>query len=334
MSDDTLIPPIVRLATLVNACAASRAVQAVAEIGVADAIGPDETVPIDELARRCACHPDALHRVLRTLEVEGVFRRRGDAWAHTDQSVLLRDDHPTSARAIAWLSGLPLIWGAFGELTESIRTGRPAAFLEADGGVFPYLERHPEQQALFDEAMTSRSYGDVAAIIDHVDFSPYTTIADIGGGTGYLIRTILTRNPTSRAVLFDLPHVIAKTEVLDHERLTLQAGDFFTDPLPSADLTILMQVVHDWDEPRATAILDAVARANAPDSTLMLFELLLPDNPAPNIAWSVDLLMLVGPGGRERTADEYRSLLDRAGYDVISITHTAGLVGTIEARRR
>src|SRR4051812_10295483 len=276
MSIEQLPPPIARLAVLANACVASRALQAVAELGVADAIGPDEVIPVGTLAQRCGCQADALQRVLRTLEVEGVFCRRGEGWAHTEQSVLLRDDHPTSARPVVRMTGLPMFWGALTDLPTSIRTGRPAAFLEAAGGLFPYLEQHPEELAIFDVAMTSKSHGDVAALLDEVDFGRFTTIADIGGGTGYLINCILQRHQQATAVLFDQPHVIAKATERDDDRLTLQAGDLFIDPLPAAELTILMQVIHDWDEPRAAAILDAVARANTPGSTVMLFELLLP----------------------------------------------------------
>ena len=92
----TTAEPVHAIVRLTNAAAAARCLHVVAELGVADAISRDEEVAIDMLAERCGCHPDALQRVLRLLELHGVFHSEQHCWSHTAMSVLLRSDHPTS----------------------------------------------------------------------------------------------------------------------------------------------------------------------------------------------------------------------------------------------
>ena len=91
--------------------------------------------------------------------------------------------------------GQPGSWEPMTELAESVRTGRPAPILEEVGGLFAYLSRHPDQLAVFDEAMTAKAHADIDGILAAVDFSRYPTIADIGGGSGHLIRAIVDRHP-------------------------------------------------------------------------------------------------------------------------------------------
>ena len=328
----TAADPVRAIVSLTNAAAAARCLHVVAELGVADTISPDEEVGIDLLAERCGCNPDALHRVLRLLEVHGVFHSEQQCWSHTTTSVLLRSDHPTSTRAYARMIGQPGSWQPMTELAESVRTGRPAPMLHEVGGTFAYLARHPDQLAVFDAAMTAKAHADVGAILATVDFSRYPTIADIGGGSGHLIRAIVDRHPNVRGVLVDLPQVIERVEA--HERVESLARDFFVDVLPPADLSILMQVIHDWDDTDAERILAAVAAATAPGATVMLFEWLLPEHPTDDAANVLDVFMLAVTGGRERTAIEYRDLLDRTGFDVTDIRQLGGPMFAIQAERK
>src|SRR4051794_6354923 len=115
--------PVRAIVHLTNAVAASRALQVIAELGIADAIGPDEEVAVVVLAERTICHPDALHRVLRLLEAHGVFGSEQDCWSHTPTSAVLRSDHPTSVRAYARMIGQPGSWEAMTQLRTCLQTG-------------------------------------------------------------------------------------------------------------------------------------------------------------------------------------------------------------------
>jgi O-methyltransferase domain len=113
------------------------------------------------------------------------------------------------------------------------------------------------------------------------------------------------------------------------------AGDFFTDPLPACDAYLLMNVIHDWGDQDAAAILAAVARAGRPGpAAVLLVEAILPDGPEPHRAKTLDVLMLAVTGGRERTLTQYGGLIARAGLELVRVTPTATSFSIIEARPR
>src|SRR5262249_24120771 len=122
---ETTIDPIRTILAMTNAVAWSRAVHVVAELGVADAIGFEDEVPVDSIAAHCGCDADALHRVLRLLEHHGVFASERDCWSHTPSSAVLRSDHPTSMRAYARMIGQPGSWDAMTDLATCLRSGGP-----------------------------------------------------------------------------------------------------------------------------------------------------------------------------------------------------------------
>ena len=114
------------------------------------------------------------------------------------------------------------------------------------------------------------------------DFSGFGLVGDIGGGSGHLLRAVLDSAPSAKGVLFDLPHVIEEAAGLASKRLTLQAGDFFRDALPVCDAYLLMEIIHDWGDDEAVAILKAIRRAAPPHATLLLIETIVPNDPGPD----------------------------------------------------
>lgn len=268
--------------TLTNAVVVSSSVHVVAELGVADHIA-DDPVGVTELASRCGADPDALDRVLRLLSAHGVFSEVGGSYEHTEASRLLRSDHPQSMRAFARMMGLPVFSATFGHLQFSVRTGSPALEQVAPEGLWPYLQTHPTEAEIFGQAMTAKAGADIAAVLGAYDFRGFGVIADIGGGRGHLLRAVLDAVPTAQGVLFDLPEVIKALDI-DQKRLTLRAGDFFLDPLPSADAYILMEVLHDWSDAEAGAILRAIRRAAPSAATVLIIEgALAEERPDPRV---------------------------------------------------
>ena len=315
--------------TLTNAGVVSSSVHAVAELGVADHIG-DDPVNVSELASLCGADPDALDRVLRLLAAHGVFSDVGGAYEHTEPSRLLRSDHPQSMRAFSRMMGLPVFSASLDQLQHSLRTGSPALEQQAPEGLWPYLQAHPTEAEIFGQAMTAKAGADIAAVLGAYDFNRFATIADIGGGRGHLLRAVLDAAPTAQGVLFDLPEVINSLDS-GTERLTARAGDFFVDPLPSADSYILMEVVHDWADAEAGAILHAVRRAAQPTATVLIIEGMIDEQrPDPRVQ-TLDVLMLAVSGGRERSPDQLEKLLAKADLQLHSIIKTTGPMSIIEA---
>jgi hypothetical protein len=305
----------------------------VANLGVADSL--DETPrTASDLAASVGAHPDALGRVLRLLAAHGVFEMQGgDTFRHSPASRLLRTDHPQSMRAFARMPGLPILWSSFGAMEHSVRTGLPAASEVFLGGFWAYLAQHPEEGRVFNAAMAGKAHGAVAGILASYDFSGFGLIGDIGGGSGHLLRAVLDdAAPTARGVLFDLPHVIEEAAGVASERLTLQAGDFFRDALPTCDAYLLMEIIHDWADEEAVAILQAIRRAAPAHAKLLLIETIVPDDPGPDWSKVLDIIMLTLVGGRQRTQQEYEALLAQSGFVLQREIDTRAGISILEAR--
>lgn len=305
--------PFATLTQIAGGYCLPRCLHVVADLGVADAL--DETPrTATDLAESVSVHPDALGRVLRLLAAHGVFEHRDGAFCHSPASRLLRDDHPQSMRAFARMFGLPINWAILGELEHSVRTGLPAVDKMHPDGFWAYFAQHPEEGRVFNAAMVAKAHGHVAGIIAAYDFSGFHRVGDIGGGNGHLLRAVLDAVPASSGVLFDLPHVIKEAAAVASDRLTLQAGDFFRDDLPVCDGYLLMEVVHDWADVEAVAILEAIQRAAPSHAKLLLIEAIVPDAPGPDWSKMLDIHMLALLGGRQRTRQEYETLLNQAGF--------------------
>ncbi len=287
---------------------------------------------ISELAASCGADRDALDRVLRLLASHGIFERGPDGYGHTPSSWLLRSDHPMTMRPFARMMGLPFVWGSLTELKHAVHTGKPAVEVLEAKGLWAYLQDRADEAEIFGRAMTAKASVDVGAVIAAYDFTSFGRIADIGGGRGHLLRAVLETTPHADGILFDLPSVIHAVSADDQPRLTLQAGDFFVDALPSADAYILMEVLHDWPDEQCVAILSAIRRAAPPNATLLVVEDLIPEGQADVGASTLDIIMLTLTGGRERTVDQLSDLFDRAGFDLTRVVDTPSSMHIVEAR--
>lgn len=298
--------------------AVSRCLHVIAEMGVADALGDDPRTSAD-LAETTGANSDALARALRVVSAYGIFERRNDvsghtSFTHTPASRLLRTDHPQSMRSFVRMVGNTFNWKTFGLLAHSIRTGESAAEQIAPGGAWAYYAQHPEESRIFDEAMMGKAHAQIAGILAGYDFSPFKTIADIGGGRGHLLHAVLTGSPNATGVLFDQPHVVKDATCTASERLKVQGGDFFKDTLPVCDAYLIMQVIHDWNDRESVQILSSIRRSAPSHAKLLLIEAILPEDATSGWIEMVDIMMLVLITGRERTRREFEALLNVSGF--------------------
>jgi hypothetical protein len=331
MSQPPAPPPLVTLQQITGGYCLSRCLHVVANLGVADAL--EETpATAAQLAAAIGADPDALHRVLRLLASNGVFEAEGDRFRHSPASRLLRTDHPQSLRDLVRMLGLSINWAAFDSLEQSVRTGDPSAASVVPEGYWAYYAAHPEEGRIFNAAMAGKAHGQVAGVVEAYDFSSFSSIGDIGGGKGHLIRAVLEAAPTARGVLFDLPHVIADADRMESGRLRLMAGDFFKDELPACDAYLMMEVIHDWADAEAVAILKAVRRSAPPRSKLLLIESIVPEGSEPHWSKTLDILMLALVGGKQRTRKEYEALCAPAGFSIERQIDTRADISILEAR--
>ncbi len=303
--------PVQLVGSLMAGFVDSRCLHVVANLGMADVVG-EGPMPIAELAAELGVDPLSLTRLLRHLVTLGMFSVHGDQVAHNEASRLLRSDHPLGMLETVQLMALPIIWDSVRHLEDAVRTGRPGTLFHDQRGFFGYLSEHPDESAVYDRGMTSMTMRRINAHVPAYDFSRFGVIADIGGGRGHLIRAILDQTPGARGIVFDQAHVVQ--DAVPHDRLTAVAGSFFLDPLPEADCYVLSNIVHDWADDEARAILRAVREAAGTDSTLLLMEFVVPEGDEGFEATDIDIDMLILVGGRARAKREYDELLASSGW--------------------
>jgi hypothetical protein len=203
--------------------------------------------------------------------------------------------------------------------------------------VFEYLSREHELSEIFNNAMTNFSAAIAPAVVKAYDFSGIRTLVDIAGGHGETLVSILKQYPAMQGILFDLDHVIAgavpRLEALGlKDRVRTVSGDFFKE-VPKGDAYVMQHIIHDWDDERATVILKNIHRAlsGTPNGRVIVLDAVLQPGNEPDLGKLIDLEMLMMPGGRERSAEEFKALFAGAGFEVTRIIPTESPVGIVEA---
>ena len=291
----------------------------------------------DDLATATGADPSALYRVLRALAAEGVFTEGNDRrFDLTPVGDHLRSDANSSLQAWTAFVGRPYQWQAWTRLGDTVRTGENAFRLAHGMGSWDYRAAHPEEGAIFDRAMVSLTSQFSAAIAAAYDFSRFRRIVDVGGGHGALLAEVLSADTETRGVLFDQPHVVAHAAELLSERglddrCEIVGGSFFEQVPTGGDAYILKSVLHDWDDEEAVRILTVCRAAMDRDSVLLVMErLIAPPNLGADDKLS-DLNMLVGPGGRERTIEEFEDLLAGGRFRLSQVIATGSAMRVLEA---
>jgi hypothetical protein len=105
--------------------------------------------------------------------------------------------------------------GAWGNLLSSIRSGESALRFTYGMDAWTYRMQHPQEQAVFDSAMTGNSRSEAQAVLEAYDFSRFGCVVDVGGGQGLLLKAILLACRATRGILFDQPQVIASADGLN-----------------------------------------------------------------------------------------------------------------------
>lgn len=322
--------PAQTLLTLTTGYWVSRCVHVVAELGVPDALG-EEPRTAEALAGALGVQAQPLYRVLRCLANHGVFAMEGDRFAHNGASRLLASDARPSLRSLARMMGLRAHWDAYGELEQTVRTGRPGIEAATGGDFFAYMAERPREARIFDEAMTAKSLGQIGAALAAYDFSGFRTIGDIGGGAGHLLAAVLGAAPDAEGVLFDLPQVVERAAEQPHPRIRYVGGSFFDDPIPACDAYLMMTVLHDWSDAESARILAAIKRSAPAGAKVLLLEAVIGLNEGFDFGKDLDIEMLVMTTGRERTAEEWTKVLADGGWRLTRIVPTRGMSAVIEA---
>ncbi|MFE9630860.1 methyltransferase [Streptomyces sp. NPDC006463] len=314
--------PAMRLRELVFGAAIAAAVRAAARLGVADALG-ESPATAAELASALDCEPKPLNRLLRALSCYGVFAETPDGkFVHTEMSRLLREDDPHSLRYISLWCTEPWTWQAWPRLDDAVRSGG-SVFHDLFGkGFFDYLHQDAHESAhVFNRAMTTSSMQSALDVAELLDLTGVSVVADIGGGQGHVLASLLEKHPSVRGVLLDLPGVAAKADPRLREggplaeRTEILPGDCREAIPVDADLYIIKNIL-EWDDDSTRRTLHNVIAAARPGARVVIIENLVDDTPSMKFTTAMDLMLLLNVGGAKHTKNSLVTRMADAGLEV------------------
>lgn len=286
---------------------------------MADALG-DAPATAEQLATAVDSDARSLRRLLRTLSCYGIFVETEDGtFAHTDMSLMLRDDDPNSLRYIALWCTEPWTWDAWPRLDEAVRSGG-SVFHELYGkGFFEYLHQDAHESAhVFNRAMTTSSRQSALEVAELLDLTGISVVADIGGGQGHVLASLLEKHPAVRGTLLDLPDVVAKADPRLREggaladRVRIVPGDCRQDIPVEADLYIIKNIL-EWDDESTRRTLGNIVAAARPGARVVVIENLVDDTPSMKFTTAMDLLLLLNVGGAKHTKESLVHRVTKAG---------------------
>jgi C-methyltransferase len=327
-----------RLREIVFGAAPAAATRAAASLGLADALDEDAAATPEELGRRLGVPPHTLRRLLQTLVSHGVFAERGDGrFTHTEMSLLLREDVPGSLHHITLWCTEPWTWQVWPRLDQAVRTG-DGVFPEVFGkSFFDYLHSEGGESArVFDRAMTSSSRQAAQDLAAYVDLTGVKTVADIGGGQGFVLAGLLDRDSALHGTLLDLPAVIENADPRLRgdgplaDRVDLLPGDCRQAIPVQADLYIIKNIL-EWDDASTRATLRNVMAAAAPGARVLVIENLVDDSPSMRFTTAMDLLLLLNVGGAKHSKASLSALMTEAGLEISEIRPVNGYLHAFEA---
>lgn len=328
------VSPTWRMTQLIWGAMPVQALSVIAELAIADRIAAAPKTA-EELATETKVHATTLRRVLRALATLGIFAEDDSGrFANTTLSETLRRDHAASVRPLAMMWGLKMFWAPWNELRRSVVSGERAFDGVFGEAFFDRLAHEPHDASIFNDAMSSFSDLELPTLLARYDFSRFERLVDVGGGHGALLNGILTGTPSVHGVLFDLPGVVddEASLLVDRNKVNCDvvAGSFFDWVPGGSDGYVLKRILHDWNDEDALKILVNCRRAIRGDGVLLIIDWVLRPPNEPDNGKFMDLHMLVILGGRERTEDDWRMLLAKAGFKLARVISTDGPHSIIE----
>ncbi|MFZ0414781.1 MAG: methyltransferase [Candidatus Acidiferrales bacterium] len=303
------------------------AVSCLAQMGIPELVeaGPRSA---EELASQIGANPQALYRLMRATASVGVLSEGPDGkFSETPMSAVLRSNGKPSLRAFAIMGGREWHGRGWSYLEFCVRTGKQALEQIYGTPTFEFFEKNPEEGHIFNDAMTALSMIDGPAVAAAYSFDGIHSIVDVGGGHGFLLATILERNPHMKGILYDAPHVIegAKNGPLKPmmERCTLASGDMFSSVPTGVDAYIMKHIIHDWPDETCLKILKACRKGLNPNGKLLVVDNVIQPGNDFYPGKFLDLQMLIFPGGCERTEKQFRELFAAAGWRLSRVVPTA-----------
>jgi hypothetical protein len=287
---------------------------------------------LETLTGRLGLHPRSARDFLDTLVALGFLERNDGVYSNTPSTDLFLDKKKQS-----YIGGiLEMVnqrsYNHWCHFTEALRTGQ--AQNELKGGpaqTFEALYADPARLKNFLSAMTGVSRGANLAIAAKFPWANYKTVVDAGPAQGDLLTQVTLKNTHLLGIGFDLPEVgpIFEEYIEAHglsERVQFQAGSFFTDPIPSADVVMMGHILHDWNLEEKRMLVKKAYEALPKGGALLVYDSIIDDDRRKNaFGLMMSLQMLIEtPGGFDYTGADCQGWMKEAGFSETRIEHLVG----------
>lgn len=331
-----LVPPSIAALDFVTGMWNFQIVYTLCELGILDRLG-DAPTSSGTIAAAIKAPEDRIYRLLRAASMIGLVTETPKrSFSLTAIGKALQTDSLGSMRDFIVFQGR-VGFKSWGVLKDVVVSGKSALELLYNQTTFDFFS-DPEVSDTFNKAMTGISAMATDAVLASYSFKEAKTIADIGGGHGRLLGSILRDYPGAQGVLLDLPAVVAGApHVLDElgvaQRCRVLGASFF-EPLPDfdADVIVMKNIIHDWPDEDAFKILKNVKARMKSGTRLVLCEVVVPPPNSPSFAKHLDLEIMVHAHGRERTEAEYGALFAQVGLKLNRVIPTPGPMSLVEAQ--
>jgi hypothetical protein len=286
----------------------------------------------EELTGHLKLHPRSARDFFDALVALGMLEREGELYRNTPETdqFLVRDK-------LTYLGGMlemanERLYPFWGSLTEGLRSGLPQNEIKTGGqGLFETIYGDPDRLRLFLGAMTGLSMGASKAIAEKFPWKDHRTVVDVGGAQGGLLVQVCLAHPQLSGTNFDLPVVgpifeeYAASNGLS-DKLKFLPGNFFEDPIPSAEVITMGHILHDWNLDEKRMLLDKAYRALPEGGALIVFEALIDNERRLNafgLLMSLNMLIET-PGGFDYTGKDCSGWMRNAGFRETRVEHLIG----------
>lgn len=297
----------------------TQAIHVAAQLNIADLL-EDGPLSSEELGLKTNSDRDGIYRLLRTLASIQIFEEVSDKhFINTEFSSLLCENHEFSLKSKLLLYGQEP-YQAWSKLLDSVQTGKESFTSLYNKGFYDHLYQNPERFKVLSHYLKQTALPRVQALLNHYDFSNTQKLVDVGGGGGAMLMEIIKRYPAIQAVLLDCEAVIAEASINANSDIEWVSGDFLKVEPTCADTYLLSHIIHNWEDCDAITILNNCHNSMTKPGKLLLIESLIKDKNQFDVTKWMDLNMLVCTNGRERDEAQYKTLLEKANFKLISCT--------------
>ena len=295
-----------------------------------------------EIAQKLDLDPNLSYRLLRALASIQLLKEDDNLlFSITPKGEFLRGDNPQTLQAMTLLEEGPEHYSIWKHLSEMITDGKQDGFIREYGQqIFEYAAKNPSYSKVFNKAMSSYSAAHTKWVLEALegyDFSGMQNLCDVGGGHGHLLCNLLLKHNHLKGTVLELEQAIKDKESLWANKLDIAtdrcnylAGDMFRE-VPSADVYLMKMILHDWNDEECIKILSNIQRASPKGARIFIVEHIVPGPDKPHFSKLFDIHMLCALSGKERTEEEYSSLLQNSGFSYVQTYYPPSRsIGVIE----